>query len=51
MGEADALARPVLGSGAAEQIEDALMILRIDAAAVVGDLEDRKAELGRGRGP
>ena len=36
----------VLGSGAAEQVEDALMVLGIDAAAVVGDLEDRKAELG-----
>ena len=46
MGQPDALARLVLGSGAAEQVEDALMVLGIDAAAVVGDLEDRKAELG-----
>ena len=36
----------VLGSGAAEQVENALMVLGIDAAAVVGDLENRKAELG-----
>src|SRR5205085_1380900 len=42
--EPDALAGLVLGSGAAEQIEDALMILRIDAAAVVNDLENRVAE-------
>ena len=46
MGEANALARPVLGSGAAEQIEDALMILGIDAAAIVRNVENRKAELG-----
>ena len=36
MGEADALSRLVLGAGAAEQVEDALMVLGIDAAAVVG---------------
>ena len=46
MGEADALPRLVLGPGAAEQIEDPLMVLGIDAAAIVGNLEDRKAELG-----
>ena len=46
MGEADALSRPVLGSRAAEQVENPLVVLGIDAAAVVGDLEDRKAELG-----
>ena len=36
----------VLGSRAAEQVENALMVLGIDAAAIVGDLENRKAELG-----
>ena len=36
MGEPDALARLVLGAGAAEQVEDALMVLGVDAAAVVG---------------
>ena len=46
MGQPDALSRLVLGAGAAEQVENPLMILGIDAAAVVGDLEDRKAELG-----
>ena len=45
MGEPDALARLVLGAGAAKQVENPLMILGIDAAAVVGDLENRKAEL------
>ena len=42
----DALPGLVLGSGAAEQVKDPLMVLGIDAAAVVGDLENRKAELG-----
>ena len=46
MGEADALSRLVLGSGAAEQIENPLMVLGIDAAAIVRYLENRKAELG-----
>src|SRR5271163_2648000 len=46
MGEADALSRPVLRAGAAKQVEDALMVLRIDAAAIVRYLEHRKAELG-----
>ena len=36
MGKADALSGLVLGSGAAEQVEDPLMVLGIDAAAVVG---------------
>ena len=35
MGEADALARPVLATGAAEQFEDALAVLLGDAAAIV----------------
>ena len=35
VGEADALARLVLRAGAAEQLEDALVVLRVDAAAVV----------------
>ena len=45
MGEADSLARLVLGAGAAKQVENPLVVLGIDAAAVVGDLENRKAEL------
>src|SRR5258707_13539132 len=46
MGETDALSRFILGSGPAEQVENALMVLLIDAPAVVRDLKDRKAELG-----
>jgi hypothetical protein len=46
MRKADALARFVLGAGAAEQVKNALVVLGIDAAAVVGDLENGKAELG-----
>src|SRR5262245_28973371 len=46
MREPYALTGLVLGSSAAEQIEDALMIPGIDAAAVIGHLEDRKAKLG-----
>src|SRR5207302_2841384 len=41
-----ALTGLVLRSGASEQIEDALMIPGVDAAAVVDDLEDREAEFG-----
>src|SRR4029077_11144154 len=46
MRQAYALARLVLGSGAAEQIEDALVVLGIDATAIVRNLKNRKAELG-----
>ena len=46
MREADALARLVLRAGAAEKVENTLMVLGIDAAAIVGDLENRKAQLG-----
>src|ERR1700751_1226303 len=46
MRKPNALARLVLGSGATEQVENALMILRIDAPAIVGDLENGKAKLG-----
>ena len=46
MGKANALSGLVLRAGAAEQVENPLMVLGIDAAAIVGDLEDRKAELG-----
>src|SRR5262245_22401951 len=45
MGETDALSWLVLGSGAAKQVENPLMVLGVDAATVVRDLEDRKAEL------
>src|SRR4029450_4565250 len=41
-----ALAGLVLDAGAAEQVEDALMVLGVDAPAVVDDVENRKAELG-----
>ena len=46
VGKTDALSRPVLGSSAAEEIKDALMVPGIDAPAVVGDFENRKTELG-----
>jgi len=45
VGEPDALARLVLGPGAAKQLEYALMILGVDPPAIVADLEDRKTEL------
>src|SRR5262249_53876045 len=41
-----ALARLVLDAGAAEQVEDALMVLGVDAAAIVDHVEDGEAELG-----
>ena len=40
------LSRLVLGAGAAEKVENSLVVLGIDAAAVIGDLENRKTELG-----
>ena len=40
------LSRPVLRAGAAEQVENALVVLRIDAPAIVGNLENRKVEPG-----
>src|ERR1700712_957242 len=46
MGKAYTLSRLVLGAGAAEQVENALMILGIDTPTIVRYLEDRKAELG-----
>ena len=46
MGETDALPRFVLGPGAAKQVKNALMVLGRDAASIVGDLEDRKAQFG-----
>ena len=46
MRKTDALAGLVLQSRTAEQVENPLMILRIDAAAVVADLEDGVTELG-----
>ena len=45
MRQSDALSRPVLFPGAAEKIENPLMVLGIDAAAIVGYFEDRKTEL------
>src|SRR6202165_44949 len=46
MGKSYSLSRLVLGAGAAEQVENSLMVLGIDAAAIVGDFENRKAQLG-----
>ena len=46
VGKPNSLAGLVLGAGAAKQVEDALMVLGIDTTAVVGNLENRKAELG-----
>ena len=40
MGKADAFAGLVLRARAAEQVEDALVIARVDAAAIVDDVED-----------
>src|SRR5580704_941989 len=45
MGKSDPLSRSVLCAGAAEQVENALMVLGIDAAAIVRDIEDRKTQL------
>src|SRR3546814_14122070 len=39
MGQADSLPRPVLRAGPAEQVEYPLPVLRLDAAAVVGDAD------------
>src|SRR5713226_3961382 len=46
VGKADALSWSVLGSGAAEQLEDTPMIPGVDTPAIVGDFKNRKAELG-----
>src|SRR4051794_3751034 len=46
MRKTDALTGLVLGSGAAKQVEDPLVVLGVDAAAVIADLEDCVAELG-----
>src|SRR5665213_934823 len=44
MGKSDALPRLVLGAGAAEQVENTLMVPRIDTTAVVGYLENCKPQ-------
>src|SRR5882757_6181552 len=46
MGKSYALSRLVLCTGATEKVENTLVVLGIDAAAVVCDLENRKAQLG-----
>jgi hypothetical protein len=46
MSEPDSLSRPVLCTGAAEKVKNPLVILGVDAPAVVGDLENGKTELG-----
>ena len=51
MCQSDPLSRLVLGSGAAEQFEDAVVIPRVDTAAIVDDLKDREAELGPAANP
>jgi len=45
MGKSDTLTRPVLGSRAAKQVENPLVVLGVDAAPVVGDFENGKAQL------
>lgn len=45
MSETDTLARPILRSRPAEQVKNALVVLRIDAAAVICDLKDATTEL------
>src|SRR3990172_631980 len=49
MGEADALTGAILYAGPAEQVENPLMILLIDAAAVVRHLIDNVAGLSPAR--
>ena len=46
MGKANSLAGFVLLARPPEKIENALMVFRVDPAAIVADFEDRKAELG-----
>ena len=46
MGKPYSLSRLVLSAGASKQIKNPLMVLGIDTTAVVGDLENRKAEVG-----
>src|ERR1700759_5511358 len=46
MGETDALSWPVLGTRAAEKVENPLMIPGIDAAAVISNLKNGESELG-----
>src|SRR4051812_3640359 len=46
MGQTNSLSGLVLSAGAAKQIENPLMIFLIDTAAIVADLENRKAQLG-----
>ena len=45
MGEPNSLSGPVLCTGAAEKVKNPLVILGIDAPAVVGDLENSETEL------
>src|ERR1700676_5570924 len=46
MGQTDALTGLVLRAGPAKKVENPLMVPGIDAAAIVGDFENRKAQLG-----
>src|SRR5258707_759255 len=46
MGKSYSLSWLVLCTGATEKVKNPLVVLGIDAAAVVGDLENRKAQLG-----
>src|SRR5260370_9534816 len=45
MGKSYSLSRLVLGTGAAEEVKDPLVVLGIDTTAVVGDFEDRETQL------
>ncbi len=49
MRQADALAGPVLGAGAAEQLEHALLIALVDAASVVAHFVDDPRSSGAAR--
>jgi len=46
VGKSNSLSRLVLCTGPAEKVKNPLMVPGIDAAAVVGDLENRKAQPG-----
>ena len=46
MGQSYSLSRLVLRTCAPKKVKNALMVLGVDAAAVVGDLENRKAQFG-----
>src|SRR3954467_6578149 len=46
MGKANSLSRLVLCTGPAEKVENPLVVLGIDAASIIGDLENSKPQPG-----